>query len=185
MFDTAWVTGAAGVLGAASAAFVASRRLWKNRLAPIFDSAAKAMIVLNGRDAVTLPEDSAVEVSPPIPGVLDRIADIEQVQGAFVMHLGRMQMSMAKAERDTEHLIGKVHEIEHEVKPNGGASIKDSVCRIENHLTSIDERLQEGDDRFGRIETTIDAALTSRAESETAMWQAIEAVAKASPPEGQ
>jgi hypothetical protein len=41
------------------------------------------------------------------------------------------------------------------LKHNGGSSIKDAVRRIENKLSKIDERLEDGNIRFENIEERI------------------------------
>ena len=42
--------------------------------------------------------------------------------------------------------------IELEVKPNGGGSIKDAVNRIEAKVQKVDKRLEDGNERFDYIE---------------------------------
>ena len=42
--------------------------------------------------------------------------------------------------------------IELEVKPNGGGSIKDAVNRIEAKVQKVDDRLEDGNQRFDYIE---------------------------------
>jgi biopolymer transport protein ExbB/TolQ len=49
-------------------------------------------------------------------------------------------------------VMERLQKIESELKHNGGTSIKDAVKRIENKLTKIDERLEEGNRRFQEIE---------------------------------
>lgn len=49
-------------------------------------------------------------------------------------------------------VMERLQKIESELKHNGGTSIKDAVRRIENKLTKIDERLDEGNKRFKDIE---------------------------------
>jgi archaellum component FlaC len=49
-------------------------------------------------------------------------------------------------------VMERLQKIESELKHNGGTSIKDAVRRIENKLTKIDERLDEGNKRFQDIE---------------------------------
>lgn len=46
--------------------------------------------------------------------------------------------------------------LDHELKPNGGGSIKDAVNRIEKKVKEIDNRLQDGNDRFSKIEKRLD-----------------------------
>jgi hypothetical protein len=78
-----------------------------------------------------------------------------------------------------EFAIAKLHEIEHEVKNNDGSSLKDSVDRIA-------ERLQWGDTRFGEMASELAAmrgSLGTLAEAQPQLWSAIEAVARAQPPD--
>lgn len=147
---------AAGVAGALSTLWALMKKVRK-RTTPFFHGLSKALLVLNGRDAVMLPENGVV-IQPALPGVLERL---DTVEGNQAQMLGQVC-----------EIMRKVEEIEHEVKPNNGSSIKDSVGRIE-------ERLSAGDERFDRLE----ASITTSAEAQRAMWPAIEAVAKGIPPE--
>lgn len=53
-------------------------------------------------------------------------------------------------------MLERMRSVEAELKHNGGSSIKDAVKRIENKLTEIDARLDEGALRFESIEKRID-----------------------------
>ena len=53
-------------------------------------------------------------------------------------------------------VMERLQKIESELRHNGGSSIKDAVKRIENKLTKIDERLEEGNKRFEQIEERLD-----------------------------
>jgi C4-dicarboxylate-specific signal transduction histidine kinase len=55
----------------------------------------------------------------------------------------------------TPGVMERLQKIESELRHNGGSSIKDAVKRIENKLTKIDERLDEGNHRFEDIEERI------------------------------
>lgn len=52
-------------------------------------------------------------------------------------------------------VMERLNSIDGELKNNGGGSVKDSVDRIEASLLKIDNRLQEGDQRFDKIEKRI------------------------------
>lgn len=54
-------------------------------------------------------------------------------------------------------VMERLHNIELEVKPNGGGSMKDAVNRIENSLKQIDSRLEDGNNRFEKIEKRLDS----------------------------
>jgi hypothetical protein len=49
-------------------------------------------------------------------------------------------------------VMERLNRIDGELKHNGGSSMKDSQRRIEKKLTALDERLEEGNRRFERIE---------------------------------
>jgi hypothetical protein len=51
-----------------------------------------------------------------------------------------------------EGVMQRLLNIELEVKPNGGGSIKDAVNRIEAKVQKVDDRLEEGNERFDYIE---------------------------------
>lgn len=55
----------------------------------------------------------------------------------------------------TPGVMERLQKIEAELRHNGGSSIKDAVRRIENKLTKIDERLEDGNARFENIEERI------------------------------
>lgn len=108
-------------------------RFWKNTVRPTIHRFDRALIVLNGREAVTLPENGRM-VSPAIAGILERVETVET---------------------SITCMRSAVDEIRDEVTPNGGGSIKDSVNRME-------ERLRRGDERFDRIEHHLKIAATKR-----------------------
>lgn len=54
-------------------------------------------------------------------------------------------------------VMERLHNIELEVKPNGGGSMKDAVNRIETSLRQIDSRLEDGNNRFEKIEKRLDS----------------------------
>lgn len=49
-------------------------------------------------------------------------------------------------------VMERLNNIDGELKHNGGSTMKDAIKRIENKLKTIDERLDEGNKRFERIE---------------------------------
>lgn len=49
-------------------------------------------------------------------------------------------------------VMERLNNIDGELKHNGGSTMKDAIKRIENKLKAIDERLDEGNQRFERIE---------------------------------
>jgi hypothetical protein len=58
------------------------------------------------------------------------------------------------------HVRESMEDIKHELKPNGGTSIKDQVTRLETKQNESIERQHEEDDRFDKrldkLETKID-----------------------------
>lgn len=95
-------------------------------------------------------------------------------------------VQMANTRSQLEFAIGKLHEIEHEVKNNDGSSLKDSVDRIEATFTSILQRLQDGDTRFGEMAgelSQLRQTLGTLAEAQPQLWSAIEAIARSQPPD--
>lgn len=137
-------------------------KTWREHLKPTYDALQKALILLNGRDAVTLPENPSVELTPAIPGALQRIESIEQTTDKMVV-----QQAMQKAKTDLIHedmqaVKAQVSTVEHEMQHNGGGSIKDAVRRIELNqkeqakqqevqnrvLGYIGEQLDKGAERF-------------------------------------
>ena len=53
-------------------------------------------------------------------------------------------------------VMERLNNIDGELKHNGGSTMKDAIKRIENKLKVIDERLEEGNQRFERIEKRMD-----------------------------
>jgi hypothetical protein len=51
-----------------------------------------------------------------------------------------------------EGVMQRLATLDHELKPNGGGSIKDAVNRIETSVNKMDARLEEGDKEFNQIE---------------------------------
>jgi hypothetical protein len=49
-------------------------------------------------------------------------------------------------------VMERLNKLDGELSHNGGSSIKDAVKRIETKLVEIDERLEEGNRRFEKIE---------------------------------
>jgi hypothetical protein len=52
-------------------------------------------------------------------------------------------------------VMERLNNIDGELKHNGGSSMKDAIKRVEQKLSEIDERLEEGNQRFQRIEKRI------------------------------
>lgn len=52
--------------------------------------------------------------------------------------------------------------LDHELKPNGGGSMKDAINRIETKVGEIDNRLEDGNDRFSKIEKRLDNLESNR-----------------------
>lgn len=61
--------------------------------------------------------------------------------------------------------------LNHELNPNSGTSLKDAVTRLDRAVADQSERLDTLEDHLGTL-----------ADSQRAIWPAIEAVAKAEPP---
>lgn len=63
----------------------------------------------------------------------------------------------AKPGRDAvPGVMERLNRIDGELQHNGGSSMKDALKRVETKLTRIDERLEEGNKRFERIEQRLD-----------------------------
>lgn len=179
------VAGATGAAGALVAAAVTTRRRWRARVSPFIESVSKGLLVLNGRDAITLPEDPSVILAEPILGALDRLSTIEAEQAKIILHLGHTQMGLGRMSEkvdglteSNEYQIAKIHDIEHEVKPNGGSSIKDSVDRIETatktqagRLIRIETALVDHAEVQDRIETKMDDATDHLARIDTRLQE--------------
>lgn len=73
--------------------------------------------------------------------------------------------------------------VQHELRPNTGSSLKDAVERVETrqerHLADAARVAGQIEQRLGRLEDVMGTA----ADAQAAMWPAIEAVAKAQPPD--
>lgn len=52
-------------------------------------------------------------------------------------------------------VMERLNRIDGELKHNGGSSMKDALKRVEKKLAEIDGRLEEGNNRFDRIEKRI------------------------------
>jgi hypothetical protein len=52
-------------------------------------------------------------------------------------------------------VMERLNRIDGELKRNGGSSMKDAVNRIEKKLTQIDARLEEGNERFDKLERKV------------------------------
>jgi len=135
------VAAAVTISGVITAIIVIVRKIrgaWKGAVHPAVERLETALIVLNGREAVHLPENPSVVLAPAIPGVLERMATIED-------GLACMRSS--------------VEDIKAEVTPNHGGSAKDAINRTEGKVEeltvkveAIMTRLTKGDERFERIE---------------------------------
>jgi predicted nuclease with TOPRIM domain len=63
----------------------------------------------------------------------------------------------ASAGRDAvPGVMERLNRIDGELKHNGGSSMKDSLRRIEKKIAQIDERLEEGNERFAHVESRLD-----------------------------
>lgn len=133
--DIAVIASSAGTTaGIAVAAFMASRRVWKKRFSPMVDGLSKALMVVNGREAVTLPENPDVELAPAIPGALERLEKIESTCDKLIVAQASVQVDLKAVRAEVQH--------------NGGGSIKDAVKRIE-------ESLVKGEKRFDKLEDSL------------------------------
>ena len=104
--------------------------------------------------------------------ILGRPAVLDSITGEEIApELPALGVRLARMETD-------VRAITHEIHPNGGTSIKDSVGRIEQRLT-------DGDERFERIEEHMrqrdEADAGTKRESEQ-IWAAINHLRKIPPP---
>lgn len=156
-----------GVIAAIGTVWAAYRRVLKwyqHKVSPRLDLFDEVMLLLRGRDEIRLPENPAIVVAEAIPGALERLAEIEKSQASTELNTEALWQSVNRHSEQVEYLIGEVHEVKAEVKPNGGGSIKDTVNRIEERLAVVED------------------VLSTRSEAEHQMWSAIEAVAKSVPP---
>jgi hypothetical protein len=53
-------------------------------------------------------------------------------------------------------VMERLNNIDGELKHNGGSTMKDAMKRIEQKLTRIDERLEEGNQRFNGVEARLE-----------------------------
>lgn len=53
-------------------------------------------------------------------------------------------------------VMQRLNKIDGELTHNGGSSVKDAVARIESGIIKINERLEEGDEKFDEIEHRLD-----------------------------
>lgn len=56
----------------------------------------------------------------------------------------------------TPGVMERLNRIDGELKHNGGTSMKDSLKRIEKKISTIDERLEVGNQRFTEIEAKLE-----------------------------
>jgi hypothetical protein len=56
----------------------------------------------------------------------------------------------------TPGVMSRLNKIDGELSHNGGSSIKDAVDRIEKKIKEIDDRLENGDKEFDKIEHRLD-----------------------------
>jgi hypothetical protein len=146
------------------------RAVWE-RVKPLWLQMETALVVLNGREEFTTPDGITVD---PVPPMLARMKASEQVQDRMIEIVGAMRTEVSCIPDMKEDLA----EVRHEVKHNGGGSIKDAVKRIE-------ERLEDGSDQFETLnerQNRTEKALETIAEAQAALWPAIQAIAEASPP---
>lgn len=68
--------------------------------------------------------------------------------------------------------------VQHELHPNSGGSLHDTVHRVDHRSAQTAELSAANARRLDRVE----ASLSTLAESQLAIWPAIEAVARAHPP---
>jgi len=102
---------------------------------------------------------------PRLPGIGERFSELMKVQ----------EYQNARLHEQTRllHTQGeRLRTVEYEVKHNGGGSIKDAVKRIESKQAAFESQLSE-----------VREAMKTQAEAQVAVWPAIEAVAKSTPPD--
>lgn len=95
-------------------------------------------------------------------GVLWKLINPIAVKTKHLMEaLDRFTKDWFGEEGDAVHphrpgMLERISVVEKELQHNGGSSIKDAVRRIEQKLSAIDERLDEGALRFQEIEKRIE-----------------------------
>ena len=164
----AWILGVCALLGtlAAFARWV-RRKVWP-RWRALLEDLRKALYTLIGHGPVPHPV-TGEEIAPAEPGIAAQVAQLRE----------QMRNDQSEIRSQLEFAIAKMHELEHEVKPNGGSSLKDGLNRVE-------ARLAEGDGRFGEMASELAElrkSLGTLAEAQPQLWAAIEAIARATPPE--
>jgi hypothetical protein len=163
----AWVLGVFALLGAL-AGFTRwlVRKAWP-RWRGLVNDFVEIRATLIGHGAVAHPI-TGEELAPAEPGVGVQVARLRD----------QLREEQSEIRSQIEFVIGKLHALEHEVKPNGGSSLKDGLNRVE-------ERLRIGDTQFAGMAAELGElrkSLGTLAEAQPQLWAAIEAVAKAQPP---
>ncbi|WP_116200739.1 hypothetical protein [Amycolatopsis circi] len=117
----------AGTAGVAVAAYLVIRRVWTATR-----NAARGLRRLGhfADDWFGEPERNG---SPARPGVIERIAAIE-TDGAATRD-------------DVRDLVERVERVEHELRPNSGASLRDAIDRVENAVADPTEPLNDRKNR--------------------------------------
>lgn len=138
----AWAAGVVASLTVLIAAFIKARNWMHTTITPRLNTFDDALLLLQGRPAISKPESPNVIIAPPLPGALERLAAIEEALSAQV-----------------EYLIAEVHEVKSELKHNGGGSVKDAVTRIEQTQAIQNVRLHN-----------LEQATTQRVEMEQHIW---------------
>ncbi len=139
-----------GLIGSGLATWRKGIPAWRRRRAR---EAAKDEALL-GRERIPANPITGEAERPRIPPLGDRLA--------------------AQDER-LEYLIGKVHEVEHEVKNNNGSSLKDSTHRLESEVAGLKTELAD-------LRTSLAETLHVSAEANREVWPAIKTAIEATPP---
>lgn len=139
--DPAWIAASIGAASAVVGASITARRKWLAKVTPLMDGVQQGMIVLNGRDAVTLPEDPDTILAPAIDGVLVRLNRLDRTDEVLIAKIHAM-------EKDLAH-------VKHEMQTNGGDSIKDLAIQGARHG-------RENSVKLDALEATVREALEDK-----------------------
>lgn len=115
------------IVGAISLIVAGSVGFYYKRIKPRLKSFDRWALLVNGRDAISLPEAEEIIIDPELPNALIRLSDLEKSDSKIIMNLKLLE--------------GSLKEILHEVKPNNGTSLRDAVNRTEERVERTEEKL--------------------------------------------
>lgn len=117
--DPTWTASLCAVVASLGAGAMVVRRWWLKQVAPRMRAFDRVMLLLQGRAAVTLPEDPNQVLRPALPGALERLGLID----------GRIESLEVK--------VGELHDDMGEFRTDVG-EVRTDVAMVRDRLNALD-----------------------------------------------